>query len=96
MAIKNTTDVYGAVAQFIHWLMAIMIIVLLILELSIEAFQTPILYKIHKTIGFSILPLVIIRLLWSLYNKTPGYSGSMPKGTVLYIHSFHYILYVIM
>lgn len=96
MIIKNTTEIYGSVAKFLHWIMAIIIITLLVLGLSIEVFQLPILYSIHETLGVLILPLAFLRLLWHFCNKTPSYDSSTPKGEVLYIHSFHYVLYALM
>jgi cytochrome b561 len=69
-----------------------MIIILLISGVFMVSLQAPILYKAHEITGLFVLPLVIVRLLWCLYNKSPGYNYYSSKGIVRYIH----LLYILM
>lgn len=76
MLLKNTSDRFGFIAIFLHWLMALMIIGLLVLGLymvrlpvSLEKLKF---YGWHKEFGLLILALVIVRFSWRLMNITPN------------------------
>lgn len=72
---RNTGEEYGAVAKSFHWLIALLVIIMLGVGLymsgldpSPKMFQ---IYALHKSLGITILFLVILRLLWRLTNGVP-------------------------
>jgi cytochrome b561 len=75
MAIRNTTTRWGAVAQFLHWLIVALIIVQVILANIAEdlplGMKKLAMYARHKSVGITILGLAVIRLAWRWANPTP-------------------------
>ena len=75
MAIRNTTRRWGAIAQLLHWLIALFIIAQFTLawlfdDLPAGAKKLTLLAR-HKSIGISILTLACLRLGWRWANPTP-------------------------
>jgi len=75
MVIRNTPTRWGAVAQFLHWLIVILIIVQVVLasiadDLPLGMKKLAMLAR-HKSVGITILGLALIRLLWRWTNPTP-------------------------
>ena len=76
---QNTTESWGAVSRYLHWGVAVLILVQLVLGLAAEAWRlSPTkldLFVWHKSLGILILVLVLLRLLWRLVTVTPGLAG---------------------
>ena len=77
---STTTSRYTRTAIILHWLIAILIIgqlaggkIMMWLEPTPFKFE---LFQLHKSFGFIILGLSIIRLLWRLMHKAPA----LPQG----------------
>jgi cytochrome b561 len=94
--IKNTNNSYGSLSKFFHWFIAIVILGLLTIGFWLKDLGIPMLYHVHKTMGFLILLLVIARLLWRFGNITPSYDATTPKWMRFAAHLFHYGLYALM
>jgi len=94
--LKNTDTAYGNVSKFLHWFMAITIIIMLGFGFFLEDLKDPLFYKIHKTNGFLLLVLAIIRLFWRIINPVPGYSADFSKILGYLAHLGHYTLYFLM
>jgi cytochrome b561 len=79
-SMRNTSARYGIVAQTLHWL--IVVLVLLQFLLGIKAHGLPVslerlmLLARHKSIGITIFVLMLLRLAWRLYSPPP----SLPAG----------------
>ena len=75
MTIRNTPARWGHVAQFLHWLIVVLIIVQVILANIAEGLPLGPkkigVYAWHKSFGITILSLAVIRLLWRWANPTP-------------------------
>lgn len=98
MQFRNTLENYGAVAKFLHWLIAFIVIGLLILglymvPLPINA-QKLKLYGWHKEWGILVLMLVIVRLSWRLININPALPAHMPRWQQLAAKSVHFAFYI--
>lgn len=73
---KNTTHEFGAVAKFLHWVMGFTIIGMLAFGFIMTSMPPgPVkwnfYYMIHKSIGVTLLVLLLIRLFWRWINPTP-------------------------
>ena len=75
MTVKNTPERWGSISQLLHWVMLAMILTMAYLGLTMgdlpngpDKIQT---YALHKSIGLTILALVVLRLLWRLYAGIP-------------------------
>src|SRR5438105_4475220 len=68
MTLRNTPTRWGHVAQFLHWLIVVLIIVQVILANLAEdlplGMKKLAMYARHKSVGITILGLAVIRLLW--------------------------------
>ncbi len=96
MALKNTPSEYGSAAKFFHWLIAVLIIGMIVLGLSFDSMAKPDrLYwiNIHKSIGLTIIGLMILRLVWRISNTQPQWP-TMPKWQVVAAHGIHWLLYL--
>lgn len=96
MSLKNSKIKYGNVSIILHWILAILIIAQI--PLGIYMVDLPIsmlrgqLFGFHKTIGLSVLILVVLRLLWRLSNVSPH----TPSWQKFAAHTVHFLLYVLM
>lgn len=99
--IRNTISGYGRVAIAFHWSMAAMIVFMLALgiymhELPPSDPATFPLYQLHKSVGFVVLALALLRLLWRLVNPAPKLPDTMKSWERLAAHAGHLGLYVLM
>lgn len=82
MMLKNTTTVYGSIAKFFHWLMALLIFGMFIVAytmINIPASHfSDVLFNLHKATGLLIFGLLILRLIWRFMNRTPKLPPSIP------------------
>ena len=74
MNLRNTTQRWGVIAQLFHWLIVALILVQV--WLAVRADDLTGMGKLrelakHKSVGITILMLVILRLLWRSQNPHP-------------------------
>jgi cytochrome b561 len=72
---RPNTPRWGGVSQTLHWLIALLILTLGIVGLTMgELPKTPKyfwVYTAHKSLGITVLTLVVLRLGWRLYAGAP-------------------------
>ena len=79
--LRNTRTRWGALSQFLHWLMAALIGVQI--GLGLAGANLPLgMSKLatlarHKSLGLTILALALIRLAWRALNPTPALPGAL-------------------
>jgi cytochrome b561 len=90
---------YTQTAIVLHWTVAALMIVNVILGLGVDALPKSLerfTIDTHKSIGITVLGLVILRVLWRLSHRPPefpaGYGALERKGA----HGVHYALYALM
>lgn len=100
MQIKNTQTSYGFVAKLFHWFIAIAIIGLLIVGFNMSSMEASNqkwqLYFLHKSLGVTILILVVLRLTWRLTNTQPDLPFDLPLWQKAASKITHYLLYLLM
>jgi|GEM_PF-134811 len=73
IAMMNTADRYGAVHKALHWTIALFVLMMLVMGLVMGDIANPAdrfwVYGIHKSLGITILTLMIARLGWKLLNR---------------------------
>lgn len=90
--------------RILHWLMALMVLILIPVGLWMTARGeagiwdglTDTLYSWHKAIGFSVLLLMILRIVVKIRLKGPPYPDSMPRKLQLAAKGVHHLLYVLL
>ena len=75
MTLKNTAECWGPVSQAFHWLIVLLLLSLAIVGLTMgELPRTPKyfwVYTAHKSMGITVLFLVLARIGWRLYAGAP-------------------------
>jgi len=97
---KNTDTAWGSIARSFHWLLAILILGQLVLGKVAEATRlSPLkldLFVWHKSIGVTILALVMLRLAWRIGNPPPAPPAATPRWETNVARTGHTLLYVLM
>jgi cytochrome b561 len=103
MCLRNTNETYGVVAKFLHWLIAILVVIMLCAGVSFNYlpngnFMNTLIF-IHKSTGVTILGLMVLRLLWSTMNPVPAFPLTMPRWEKIaarFTHSIFFVLIIAM
>ena len=97
--LRNSDAVWGSVARSFHWLMAILLLGQIALgKYAHELGRTPdklTLMMWHKSIGITLLLLVLLRLAWALSNPRPlpeNSSGKWERAAAWLNHIGLYLL----
>jgi cytochrome b561 len=90
---------YSSVAQALHWVIAALVATQFVLAYLASGLplgiQRLILMARHKSIGMTILMLVIVRLAWRVWNSPPPLPDSvrpMERRLARYSHGAFYVL----
>ena len=99
MPLKNTENRWGGMAQSLHWLMALGILGNGVLGLIMDEMPRGMAklntFAIHKSIGLTVLALLILRVSWRLFDRAPP-DEPMPRWQRLAAHATHGVLYLLM
>ncbi len=99
MPLANSKTAYGAVAQTLHWLVAAGITAQFGWAWRIDqtdSIRTQFaLVNQHKSIGMTVLALVVIRLLWRAFNRPPPFPSSMSLWEKITAVTAHWLLYAL-
>src|SRR5690554_6635143 len=95
---------YPASWRVLHWVMALMVLTLIPVglwmtsrgEADIWGDLTDTLYSWHKAIGFSVLLLMIVRIVMKICLKTPPYPDQMSRKLQMAAKGLHHLLYVLL
>lgn len=94
----NESQRYTRTAMSLHWLIAILIILNVILALTDdfwpEGWERYVI-DLHKSIGITVLGLAILRLLWRVTHRPPALPKSFPTLERGAAHTAHLLLYVL-
>jgi cytochrome b561 len=90
---------YTGVAIALHWLIAVFIAVNVALALSVDFLPDsavrPVI-DLHKSMGITVLGLVILRVLWRVSHRPPAFPATYSKWERSSAHGVHYLLYAVM
>ena len=87
---------YSTVAIILHWLIGALLIFEIGLGHNMEEAEGPTkfaVFQLHKSIGITILLLVVLRLLWRFMRRPPAVSAKGWEKTLAHIvHGLFYVL----
>lgn len=93
---------YNSVSKFLHWTMAVLIMLELLVAYLLLPSKTELLkpiakslYFLHFNIGFTILILLVVRVIWKLMHPAPKYT-SLHVLEIKFAHYGHIVLYVLL
>jgi cytochrome b561 len=89
---------YGTVARQLHWIMAILILVMIPVGLTMtqEGLARPTqdaLFILHKNLGAVLLVLIVVRFVWRLLHPAPPLPASVPSLQARASQVVHWGLY---
>ena len=90
---------YTRTAIVLHWLVAVLMIANIVLILLVDHYPDDWVrpaVDTHKSIGITVLGLVILRLLWRATHKPPPMPGSYGALERFAAHAAHGALYLVM
>lgn len=98
---ENEVSRYGRVSRILHWTTAILFISMIPSGIFSSMIPEDVWFRreynvVHKTIGFIILGLVIVRLIWNFRSKRPALDASLKSRDRTLAHGAHTMLYVLM
>lgn len=101
MAARNSPESYGWVSRSIHWLMALGLLAALAFGSYLAriepSFDTLWMYGAHKSLGITLLTLVLIRVLWHRISPPPmPITEGVPGWQVTAAKWSHRLLYLSM
>lgn len=93
-------DRYDLPMQTLHWLIALLIVAAWVLVQVIDGMprgpERISLFNIHKSVGATVLFLVMVRLAWRLVSPPPALPGGMSPLMIVAAKGGHLLLYVLM
>lgn len=98
MSLKNT-DHWGATSQLLHWTIAVLILSIGAVGLVMgELPRSPKwfwVYTLHKSLGLTVLALVLVRIAWRLYAGAPPPVEGTPRWQARLASLTHGAIYVL-
>ncbi len=98
MSLKNT-DRWGATSQLLHWTIAALILSIGAVGLVMgELPRSPKwfwVYTLHKSLGLTVLALVLVRIAWRLYAGAPPPVAGTPRWQARLASFTHGAIYVL-
>lgn len=101
LPLENTNEKYGRVSRYLHWITAILFVLLIPMGLFTSIIPEDVTwrqgyYVVHKTIGFTVMILVLARLAWHVRSSTPPLDGSIRPWERRSAKVAHCLLYFMM
>ncbi|WP_372015540.1 cytochrome b [Pseudoxanthomonas sp. 10H] len=99
MSLKNPVDRWGGVSQLLHWTIAVLILAIGAVGLVMgELPRSPKwfwVYTAHKSLGLTVLALVLVRIAWRLYAGAPAPVAGTPRWQATVASFTHGAIYVL-
>ena len=96
--VRNTTSSWGSISRSFHWILGFTILGMLAFGWwmnHIPARPDRFFYRsIHADIGYVVLLLTVLRLIWRGINPTPALPSDMPRWQRIAAHISHGAIYV--
>jgi cytochrome b561 len=100
MTVRNTPHRWGVIAQLLHWLIALLVVVQVTLAMMADDLPVGMkkltLLARHKSVGITILVLAAFRLGWRWANPTPNLPATLKPYEVSLARASHALLYVLL
>lgn len=93
---STLTPRYTAVAIFLHWTIAVLMLGMIALGLTMEDFPGAykfLAFNLHKSFGLTVLLLSLARLYWRLTHAAPPLPASMKPWERAAAHATHGLFY---
>lgn len=96
---RRNVERWGGISQLLHWTIAVLILVIGVVGLVMgELPRTPRwfwVYTAHKSLGLTVLALVLLRIGWRLYAGAPPAVPGTPRWQAWLASAMHVALYLL-
>lgn len=94
----NGTVHFNALARWLHWSMAVLVLAMLFVGIGMVASMTlrPMLLDLHRPIGIAILLLALVRIINRLRSPPPALPADLPQWQVSAARASHWLLYALL
>ena len=94
-------DRYTRVAILLHWLVAAGVVFMIALGLTMVHVPLPVsrrfeLYQLHKSVGITVLALMLARVAWRATHPPPRLPAGTPAAERRLAHGAHLLLYALL
>ena len=97
--LRNTTTSWGSLSRLFHWVLGLAIIGMIAYGWWMNHFPARVdrfFYRsIHADIGYVVLLLTVIRLIWRGVNPTPALPDETPPWQRMVARISHFLLYLL-
>ena len=95
--LRSTDAGWGALVRAFHWLIAVLIaaqgvIGLVMVGMGLTPAKVRV-FALHKSIGMTVLALVLLRIAWRMSERRPADPPAMPRWQRRAAHATHLALY---
>lgn len=97
-SVMPRNDRYDRVAMWLHWSIALLILVNLAFGMLHESLFDGVgwIIPIHKSIGFTVLALTLARIAWRLTHRPPPHAPPLGRWEGRAAGAVHFLLYALM
>lgn len=97
---KNTPAHYTGIAKFLHWMVALIIMMMLVFGQGFDDIKTDteMAYSLmgHSSLGLTVIGLIILRILWRIGNPPPALPETVNRAQKTMANISHILLYALM
>ncbi|WJD60705.1 cytochrome b [Pseudomonas kurunegalensis] len=95
---QSSPSSFNGLARVLHWLMAILVLVMLFVGVGmVSSFQHRLsLIELHRPLGIAILLLAVVRLINRLVSRSPSLPARLPAWQKIAAKASHLLLYVLL
>lgn len=98
MGLRNTSNEFGSMAKWLHWVIAIGLVVIFYLGLEQAGMERgpekAEMRVIHGSIALLVFVLMTVRLIWRFMNEVPSHPDGMPALQRAVATLVHWAIYV--
>ena len=98
MGLRNTSQEFGSLAKWLHWLIALGLVVILYMGLEQSGMERgpekSEMRVIHGSIALVVFVLMTVRLAWRLMNEVPAHPDGMPAVQRAIATLVHWAIYI--
>ncbi len=98
MTVGHAAAIYSTPARVLHWIIAVIVITMIPLGIAMSNAESgPVqdfMFKLHLSLGTTLLPLVALRIIWRLTHSPPPLPADIPAIQKLAASSTHFLLYL--
>lgn len=98
--LRNGTPAYSNFAASLHWILVLLLAVQIWLGFSFNAMDSgdtrAAWFAWHRTLGFAILALTLLRLVMRVGNPPPPFASDVPRWQQMIAKTVHWLFYTLL